>query len=91
MFFCGGGNTTATQAPCPVSGTVSGTWTAADVVGPVAQGIDPANQGSDNAFARLVKSIEEGHSYANVHTTRSQGGEIRGQLVRAHDDDDDDR
>lgn len=91
VFFCGGGNTTATQAACPVSGTVSGTWTAVDVVGPTAQGVDPTNQGGDAAFARLVKSIKEGLSYANVHTTRSAGGEIRGQLVRTHDDDDDDR
>jgi hypothetical protein len=91
VFFCGGGNTSVTQAACPVSGTVSGTWTSADVVGPTAQGIDPANQGADDAFARLVKSINEGLSYANVHTTRSQAGEIRGQLMRVRDDDDDDR
>jgi len=89
VFFCGGGNTTATQAACPTSGTVSGTWTPVDVVGPTAQGVDPANQGADDAFARLVKSIKSGLSYANVHTTRSAGGEIRGQLVPARDHDHD--
>lgn len=89
IFFCGGGNTSATQAACPVSGTVSGTWTAADVVGPTSQGIDPANQGADEAFARVVKEIKAGHSYANVHTTRSGGGEIRGQLKPVRDDDND--
>lgn len=89
IFFCGGGNTTTTKAPCPVSGTVSGTWTSADIVGPISQGVDPANQGADEAFARVVKEIKAGHSYANVHTTRSPGGEIRGQLMPAHDDDDD--
>jgi len=89
IFFCGGGNTSVTQAACPVSGTVSGTWTSADVVGPTAQGIDPTNQGANEAFARVVKEIKAGHSYANVHTTRSPGGEIRGQFKPANDDDDD--
>ncbi len=94
VFFCGGGTTSATQVACPTSGTVTGTWTAADVVGPTAQGVDPANQGANEAFARLVKSIKSGLSYANVHTTRSAGGEIRGQLLpvrRENGGDDDDR
>jgi CHRD domain len=90
VFFCGGGNSATTQAACPISGTLTGTWTAADVVGPTAQGIDPANQGADGAFARLVNSIKAGLSYANVHTTRSTGGEIRGQLLPAHHDHDHD-
>jgi len=89
VFFCGGGNSTTTQAACPVSGTLTGTWTAADIVGPASQGIDPANQGADEAFARFVKSIKSGLSYANVHTTRSGGGEIRGQLLPAGDGDHD--
>jgi len=89
VFFCGGGNSATTQAACPVSGTLTGTWTSADVVGPTSQGIDPANQGADDAFARLVNSIKSGLSYANVHTTRSAGGEIRGQLLRVRDGDND--
>jgi CHRD domain-containing protein len=89
VFFCGGGTSATTQAACPVSGTVSGTWTASDVVGPTSQGIDPANQGANEAFALLVKSIKSGLSYANVHTTRSAAGEIRGQLLPARDDDND--
>lgn len=87
VFFCGGGNSPATQAACPASGTVSGTWTSADVVGPKSQGVDPADP---TRFARLIQAIKAGRSYANVHTTRSPAGEIRGQLVRRHDDDDDD-
>jgi CHRD domain len=84
VFFCGGGNTAATKAPCPESGTVTGTWTAADVVGPQPQGVDPTDT-TQNAFERVVKSILAGLSYANVHTTRSPGGEIRGQLFPARE------
>jgi hypothetical protein len=85
VFFCGGGTSTTTQAACPVSGTLTGTWTSADVVGPTSQGVDPANQGADEAFALFIKSIKSGLSYANVHTTRSAAGEIRGQLLPAFD------
>ncbi|HWC16911.1 MAG TPA: CHRD domain-containing protein, partial [Terriglobales bacterium] len=105
VFFCGQPpiNTSATSGPhqaCPASagaGTpnpaVIGTLTAADITGPAAQGVDPTNPNGEDSFARLVKSIEAGLTYANVHTTRSAGGEIRGQLKRDHDrdrDDDDD-
>ena len=92
IFFCGGGNSLTTQAACPdTSGTVSGVWSASDIVGPKPQGIDPANA-SENAFARLVTAIKAGRSYANVHTPRSPSGEIRGQFKRDrdHDRDDDD-
>lgn len=71
-FLCGG---STKPAPCPnVSGTVTGTIVPADVVGPNAQGIEPG------AWAELVKAIRAGHTYANVHTTRWGGGEIRGQI-----------
>ena len=69
---------------CPdtTSGTVSGTVTAANVVGPNGQGITP---GAD--FAKVVQAMREGAAYANVHSTRSPGGEIRGP-IRAGDGDD---
>jgi hypothetical protein len=77
-FLCGGGG----KPPCPPApATVSGTITAADVVGPGNQGI-PAG-----GFDELVDAIEDGFTYANVHTTQFSGGEIRGQIN--HDDDDD--
>lgn len=97
VFFCGGGNTDATKKACPVSagpGTpnpaVTGTWTAADITGPASQGVELNNPNGEDAFARLVAAIKAGLSYANVHTTRSPAGEIRGQLKRDHDRDDDD-
>ena len=80
VFFCGGGALPATQAACPASGTVNGTWTAADITGPASQGVDPTDT-TENAWERFVKAIRAGLTYANVHTTRSPGGEIRGQLM----------
>lgn len=80
-FFCGG----STKGPCPTpSGTVTGVITPADIVGPAGQGI---NAGEATAFAELVRAIRSGVTYANVHTTRWPGGEIRGQ-IRDKDRDD---
>jgi|tagenome__1003787_1003787.scaffolds.fasta_scaffold20764110_2 hypothetical protein len=103
VFFCGqdpkdANAVTGPHQVCPAAagpGTskppVTGTLTQADITGPASQGVDPTNPNNEDSFARLVKAIKSGLSYANVHTTRSAGGEIRGQLVRArHDDDDDD-
>ncbi len=63
---------------CPQSGTVSWTVSAADVIGPSGQGI------AATEFAEMVKAIDAGAAYANVHTNKFPGGEIRGQL---RDDD----
>ena len=80
VFFCGGGG----RAPCPTpSGTVTGTITPANILGPDAQGI---NAGEPTAFAELVRAIRAGYTYANVHTTRWPGGEIRGQINDRDDD-----
>ena len=70
-FFCGGGG----RPPCtPTSGTFSGTITAADIIGPAAQGIAPGE------FAEVVRALRAGQVYANVHTNKHPGGEIRGQV-----------
>ena len=70
-FLCGGGD----KPPCPpVGGTVTGTIDPADVVGPTGQGIEPGN------FEDLVHALRTGTAYANIHTTRWPGGEIRGQI-----------
>jgi hypothetical protein len=75
-FLCGGGSK---PDPCPQqAGTVEGTITAADVVGPTGQGIGPG------AFDELVRAMRAGVTYANVHSPKWPGGEIRGQI---EDDD----
>jgi hypothetical protein len=60
---------------CLQSGTMTGTLTAANVIGPSGQGVDPAD------FAALVEAIRKGVAYANVHTTKFPSGEVRGQLM----------
>jgi hypothetical protein len=57
-----------------VSGTIEGDITAANVVGPNGQGIEPGS------FGEIVKAMQAGNAYANIHTTRWPGGEIRGQI-----------
>ncbi len=69
-FLCGGGGKPA----CPQSGAVSGTITAADVIGPAGQGI------AAGEFGELVDAIRAGLTYANVHSTKFPAGEIRGQI-----------
>jgi CHRD domain len=75
VFLCSNlGNGPAGTPECPDSGTVRGTLTAAQVVGPGAQGIDPGD------FDKLVDAIDAEIAYVNVHTDLYTGGEIRGQL-----------
>ncbi|PYO49852.1 MAG: hypothetical protein DMD84_17240 [Candidatus Rokuibacteriota bacterium] len=69
-FLCGGGS----KPPCPQQGTVTGTVTAADVIGPTTQGIEAG------AFAELVRAMRAGVTYTNVHSTKFPAGEIRGQI-----------
>ena len=73
-----------TQTCPPSPATITGTATAANVVGPAMQGIAPGE------FGELVEAIRDGFTYANVHSTLAPGGEIRGQLGDRDDDDDDD-
>jgi len=71
-----------TQA-CPLnSGTVSGTITAAGVVGPAAQGIALGD------FDAVVAALSSNTAYGNIHTATFPAGEIRGQLRRDDDNRD---
>ena len=76
VFLCTNlGNGPAGTQPCPAPpATISGTARPADVIGPVAQGIEPA------AFDEVIAALRAGVAYANVHTTKWPSGEIRGQL-----------
>jgi hypothetical protein len=52
-------------------GTLSkGNLKAADLTGPLA----------GKALSDLIKEIEAGNAYVNVHTTQHPDGEIRGQI-----------
>jgi len=75
IFLCSNlGNGPAGTPACPVSGMVSRTVTASDVVGPNGQGIAPTE------FAEILEAIRSDVAYANVHSTTWTGGEIRGQI-----------
>jgi CHRD domain len=85
-FLCSNlGNGPAGTQPCPPApARVTGTIRPADVIGPANQGIGPGE------FAELLQAIRAGVAYANVHSTKYPGGEIRGQFDdgdhRHHDD-----
>jgi CHRD domain-containing protein len=66
---------------CPQSGTVEGTITAANVIAVAAQGI------AAGELDEVLRAIRRGVTYANVHSDKFPGGEIRGQ-IRADDDND---
>lgn len=79
--------TTGTNNICtPRSGSFSGTFTGADVQNVPAQGF------ATDELDEVITAIRAGAAYANIHTTQSPAGEIRGQLRRGgghhHDDDD---
>ena len=59
---------------CPLSGTIEGTFTAMDVIGPTGQGI------AAGEFEEFVKAILSGAAYVNVHSLIHPPGEIRGQI-----------
>ena len=63
-----------TQTCPPPPATISGTATAAQVVGPAGQGI------AAGEFAELIRAMRAGKTYANVHSTLFPGGEIRSQI-----------
>ena len=74
IFLCGGGGQPA--CPATTSGTITGTITAANVTGPVSQGIAVGD------LDTALEVVRNGLSYANMHTANFSSGEIRGQVRR---------
>jgi len=87
VFLCTNlGNGPAGTQACPASASedapLTGVATAADVIGPTAQGI------AAGEFAELLAAIRAGVAYVNVHSSKYPGGEIRAQLPNdGHDND----
>jgi CHRD domain len=77
FFLCSG---TGQPACTPGSGSFSGTATAANILGPAAQGV------AAGEIAEVIRAMRAGKTYANVHTDKHPGGEIRGD-ISADDDD----
>jgi hypothetical protein len=76
VFLCTNlGNSPAGTPACPnPSGTVTGTITPANIIGPLSQGIAAGN------FAGLVTALTSMTAYGNIHTTNFPAGEIRGNI-----------
>jgi hypothetical protein len=83
FFLCSNlGNGPAGTQACPAPpAEISGVITPDLVIGPGAAPPAPPVQGIEpGAFAEIAAAIREGVAYANVHTSKWPGGEIRGQL-----------
>lgn len=85
VFLCGNPPAvpaaTVPQPPAcpPPPATVTGVVTAASIIGPNGQGVAPT-AADVNEFDELVALLRDGVTYANVHSAKFPGGEIRGQI-----------
>jgi hypothetical protein len=84
VWFCGSltnPGPAGTQT-CPAAGgTVTGTITGANVIGPTGQDVPAGN------FDALVAALLSDTVYGNVHTMMHTAGEVRGQVRRGERDD----
>jgi hypothetical protein len=71
--------TPAVQACPPAPATITGVLTPANIIARPAQGIDGATA---EDFVEIMRLMRLGEVYANVHTTKYIGGEVRGQVRR---------
>jgi hypothetical protein len=77
VFLCtnvGGAPAGTPACPGPAGGTVTGTLTAADLIGPANQGV------ASGEFEEFVDALRGDAAYVNVHTDLFQPGEIRGNI-----------
>lgn len=76
VFLCSnlGNGPVGTQACHLRAGTIRGTITPDNVIGPGGQGITAGQ------FEEFMRAIRSGITYANVHTETFPGGEVRGQI-----------
>jgi hypothetical protein len=96
VFLCSNlGNGPAGTQPCPAPPTtIRGTITTADVSPNIPATLAARNQGINTGeLAELIRAMRAGVTYANVHSAKFPGGEIRAQIndrgIRRNDDDDD--
>jgi hypothetical protein len=88
VFLCGPPKATNPNAPAceqTTTGSATGKLTATGVFNPT----DPDQGVNNGTFADLLRIIRSGEAYANIHTVRFGGGEIRGQIHISEDEDDD--
>jgi hypothetical protein len=79
IFLCqtaGSPDPTGLAPQCPQEGTVTGTIRAANVIA----GSIATQQLAAGDLSAIITAIRAGSAYANVHTSLSPGGEIRGQI-----------
>ena len=84
VFFCSNLTSPApppNTQPCPLTGgTVTGTITGTNVIGPTAQNVTVGD------FTALLAALQSNTAYGNIHTTKFTSGEIRGQILPSEND-----
>ena len=92
VFLCtnlGNGPVGRDVPPCPPPpATVEGVLTADDVSTSAASAGARTQGIAEREFAELVRAMRAGVTYANVHSDRWPGGEIRGQFDHEHGHED---